>query len=248
MTLEKHRQDWDDLGMVDPLWAILSDSTRKNGTWNTSEFFATGTREITAMMEVATRLGRPLQKKSALDFGCGVGRLTRALSIHFQHCCGVDISQPMIEKAKEFNKDSPRCEFLLNTQGDLEIFKDESFDLIYTNLVLQHLPSRKIILGYVNEFIRILKKDGLLIFQLPSALPLANRIQLRRRLYNILRTLGLNEMYLYRTLHLWPMRMNFIPEKTICSHISDRQADLLLTAHDSQESEKLKSRIYYVTK
>lgn len=37
---------------------------------------------------------------SALDFGCGVGRLMRALSGYFTHCPGVDISERMVREAR----------------------------------------------------------------------------------------------------------------------------------------------------
>jgi ubiquinone/menaquinone biosynthesis C-methylase UbiE len=93
-------------------------------------------------MGSAARLGYPSGREAALDFGCGVGRLTRALAKDFRRCYGVDISESMIAKARELNQSLPGCEFVLNTQGDLALFPDNHFDMIYTCRVLQHLPSR----------------------------------------------------------------------------------------------------------
>lgn len=52
-------------------------------------------------MECAATLGHPRERGVALDFGCGVGRLTRALAAFFDRATGVDISSSMIEEAKK---------------------------------------------------------------------------------------------------------------------------------------------------
>ena len=210
--LSKHKRDWDDLGRVDPLWAILTDSQQRYGKWNVEAFFATGAAEIAHVMEQASGLGLPRQRRLALDFGCGVGRLSRPLSQHFDQCVGVDISDAMISKARELHRDNPRCRFVVNTTENLGAFEDKSFDLVYSNIVLQHLPTVTLIEAYIREFIRILSPDGLLVFQLPRYIPWKNRIQPRRRIYRLLRALGVREDYLLKSLKLTPMRMNFVPE------------------------------------
>src|SRR4051794_32730827 len=164
MSLSKHKRDWEDLGKVDPLWAILTDPNQRYGRWDPGDFFASGRVEISHVMKQADRLGRPPQRRTALDFGCGVGRLTRALADYFERCTGVDISESMISQAREWHRDRPKCSFVMNTAGDLRGFQDESFDLVYSNIVLQHLPSARLIESYVGEFIRILAKEGLLVF------------------------------------------------------------------------------------
>ena len=44
--------------------------------------------------------GSPAARRSALDFGCGIGRLSQALAEHFDQVYGVDISPKMIELAR----------------------------------------------------------------------------------------------------------------------------------------------------
>ena len=138
MSLSKHKRDWDELGRVDPLWAILTSPEQRCGKWDLREFFACGASEIGHVMQQATRLGFPRYRHAALDFGCGVGRLTRALAEHFDRCVGVDIADSMISHAREWHRDWPTCHFVLNTAGDLRSFEDKSFDLVYSNIVLQH--------------------------------------------------------------------------------------------------------------
>src|SRR5215472_10539124 len=113
------RQDWEELATLDPLWAILSDDSRKFDGWQQRDFFDTGASEIATLMKVGAELGYPKNFDRALDFGCGVGRLTRALGEHFVSCIGVDISSRMIAIARELN---PDCEFEMLDREQLQTF------------------------------------------------------------------------------------------------------------------------------
>lgn len=65
------------------------------------------------------------------------------------------------------NRFPDRCTYHLNPSADLSRFPDESFDFVYTTLVLQHMkPSYSH--GYIRELIRVLAPGGLLVFQVPS--------------------------------------------------------------------------------
>ena len=133
------------------------------------------------------RLNRPAGHQTALDFGCGVGRTTRALAPHFEKVTGLDISATMIERARDLNRDVANVEFTCNARPDLAIFPAATFDLVACDIVLQHLPGRREVQGYLAEFVRVLRPDGLLVFQLPISLPLAVRIQPRRTAYRLMR-------------------------------------------------------------
>lgn len=248
MSLRKHTQDWEELADLDPCWAILSCPSGRFGGWDVDEFFLTGEREIEGVMEHAVRLGYPALRESALDFGCGIGRLTRPLAKYFQQCYGVDISQRMIAKAKELNGSLSKSEFLVNSEEHLRVFSDGYFDMIYTNIVLQHIPKKSTIKSYISEFVRTLKEGGLLVFQLPSHIPFRNRFQPRRRVYALLRSLGLNKRLLYERLRLEPIRMNFIPEKEIVDLLKMSGARLLHVHAHSPMGTSFQSNIYYVTR
>src|SRR5205809_501859 len=85
MSLRKQKRDWNDLADLDPLWAILSHKNKKF-RWDLNEFFSTGQTEIDKTIKIAEQLDYPRDWDLALDFGCGVGRLTRALAKNFQEC------------------------------------------------------------------------------------------------------------------------------------------------------------------
>lgn len=247
LGLEKDGQDWTYLGSVDPLWAVYTDPQRRFGKWNIEEFFHSGEQEIERVMEIAARLGYPAGRERALDFGCGVGRLTRTLAKHFDESIGIDISHSMIAKAEELNQSVPNCKFILNTAPNLTIFPNNSFDMIYTGVVLQHIRSKSVIKSYISEFIRVLRERGLLVFQLPSYLPLRNRIQPRRRLFALLAALGLNKDFLYNKLGLYPIRMNFIPENKMITFLDSYRTKVLKVEEDLRAGDLNQSRTYYVT-
>ena len=211
-VLIRHKQEWEELAKVDPLWAILTSSDRLGGGWELAEFFETGEAEISAMLKVADDLGEPVRRERALDFGCGVGRLSRPLAERFRECVAIDISEGMVRLARELNEDRPNCRFLVNAAPDLGQLESESFDLVYSSLVLQHMPSVEMVEAYVSEFLRVLRPGGLAVFQALSHIPLALRLQPRRRAYAVLRSLGLSEQLLMMRMKLTPARGLAVPE------------------------------------
>lgn len=186
MELKETQKNWDELGATDPLYGVLSHDGKSGSRWEEAEFFATGREEIDALLRQADARGYGLVKGRALDFGCGVGRLSQALAGHFEAVVGLDIAPSMLERAKAYNRVGARCEYLLNEAPDLKLFPDASFDFVYSHIVLQHMAARYA-LAYVSEFVRVLKPEGLLVFQVPeraqySTLRLAMKAFLPKRL------------------------------------------------------------------
>jgi 2-polyprenyl-3-methyl-5-hydroxy-6-metoxy-1,4-benzoquinol methylase len=168
VDLSSLQRTWDTLGELDPMWAIITEDPNKlGGRWDADEFFATGRAEIDELLAALDRVGLPVARGSALDFGCGVGRLARALSAHFAHVAGVDIAPSMIAKAEALNADRSNCEWRVNAASDLHAFADGTFDLIYSNIVLQHMRPT-FALAYLREFVRLAKPGGAIVFQLPE--------------------------------------------------------------------------------
>ena len=247
-SLKKYNREWNELAALDALWAILSNPQYKHGRWNLKEFFATGETDIAQLMQTAETLAHPQQRENALDFGCGVGRLTRAMARHFSVCHGVDISERMIAKAVELNRDEPRCRFLLNVSDRLPMFADNQFDLVYAYLVLQHLSSRALIVAYIAEFVRVLRPGGLLAFQLPSYIPPRHRPRLRSKLYTVLRKFGVRSDFLFTRMNLYPGRLHFIPEPDVLEQLTKLGARVLHVRADTPLEALVQSKTYFATK
>ena len=188
--MRSQQWEWEELAAVDPLWAILSDPERRGGRWQLDEFFRTGEADAEHALSVASEFERPARRARALDFGCGVGRVTRALATRFGEAVGVDLSKRMVEQARELNAHVPNARFLVNAAPDLRQLDDAAFDLVYSRIVLQHLRTPREALRYIEEFLRVVRPDGIVVFQLPAAIPPRHRLHLRRRLWLLLRALG----------------------------------------------------------
>ena len=135
--------------------------------WDLDEFFATGRAKVDDVLRMLADRGIAIEMGRALDFGCGVGRLTRALAEHFDSCDGVDLAASMIERARELNEDGERVRFHHNDAPDLRLFGDGSFDFILSLIVLQHMEP-ELMRGYMREFVRVLRPGGVAFFNVPE--------------------------------------------------------------------------------
>jgi SAM-dependent methyltransferase len=167
MELDDLKKNWDQLGKKDAFWAILTGSAGAARDWDLGKFFAEGVGEIEARLKRLGELGIVIERGNALDFGCGVGRLTQALARAFDHATGVDIAPSMIEKAEALNAMGERCRYVLNERDDLTQFADGTFDFVYSNITLQHMEPRYST-RYIGELVRVARPGGAIVFQVPS--------------------------------------------------------------------------------
>jgi SAM-dependent methyltransferase len=240
---------WEEIARQDPMWAILSYQDGKYGRWSEQRFLATGIERVDEFLTHGSEFGRPIGRQAALDFGCGVGRLTRALAARFDRVVGVDISETMLERARDLNADVGNADFRCNERADLLTFTDGSFDLVASDIVLQHLPNRETVEDYLSEFIRVLRPGGLLVFQLPTSLPLSVRLQPRRNAYRVMRRLGFSAHTLYWRLGLHPSRMLAIPGHAVTAFLKSRGAEVLDVVREASPAPvTLKQHVYYVTR
>jgi SAM-dependent methyltransferase len=167
VTLDRLEQNWQALGEQDPLWAILSVPAKRGGGWDLDEFFASGESDLAEVMVMLENQQIPVARDRALDFGCGVGRLTRALATHFRFCDGVDLASSMIEHAKQLRGIPDGVRFHHNEAIDLRLFESGSFDFLLSLYVLQHMEP-ELMRGYIAEFVRVLRPNGVAYFNVPD--------------------------------------------------------------------------------
>ncbi|MEM1446690.1 MAG: class I SAM-dependent methyltransferase [Planctomycetota bacterium] len=173
-SLRRIGSDWEALAEADPLWAILTDPGTRGGKWDVEAFFESGRREVRLLLdelEEHDQLPAPREtletQGHALDFGCGVGRLTQGLCRHFRGAVGIDISPTMVRLANEHNAFATRCRYMHNDAPHLDVLGDERFDLCYSFIVLQHMPWESA-QGYLAAMAARLTPAGRLVFQLPA--------------------------------------------------------------------------------
>ncbi len=165
MRLWQVRRHWDSFARRDPLWAVLTTPGKEGNRWATDEFFASGQREVDAVIAIMRTHQPAAGRRQALDFGCGVGRITQALAQHFDRVTGVDISAAMLVHARRRNRHGDQITYEHNPVAHLGRFADGTFDLVFSVLTLQHLApeySRR----YLAEFMRVCAPGGAVYFQM----------------------------------------------------------------------------------
>jgi len=168
-AFQRNATEWELNARRNPLWAILTDRERESQTWDIDDFFRTGEHEVKTVLDYVATLGATLEARGCfLDFGCGVGRNTRALMRRFAAGIGVDVSGTMIELARQYSASDPvQAAYLVNHADRLSTIPDQSVDFVYCHIVLQHLPP-SLQPGFVAEFLRILRPGGIAAFQVPT--------------------------------------------------------------------------------
>lgn len=94
-----------------------------------------------------------------LEIGCGVGRLVKPLAGRVSRVVGVDLSEEMIRRAREYCAGLPNVE-LLRTDGRLDSLPDASFDFVFSHIVFQHLPRKAYVEAYFRDAFRLLAPGG----------------------------------------------------------------------------------------
>lgn len=102
--------------------------------------------------------GHPLV---GLDLGCGDGANTRWLTSHFSRIYASDYNLIRLIRTAQH---SPRAHVFMADITDYPTL-DNSFDVIFFNHVLEHIPDDE---GALREAYRILKPGGLLILGVPN--------------------------------------------------------------------------------
>lgn len=136
---DKHWREW---GEKDPYFGVLSDPKfrRESIDSHRDDFFASGEGQIAKVLGRVEMLQAALNRGRALDFGCGVGRLTLPLARRFRETIGLDISPAILAEAQrnaalqgvETVTFAPSDDALSHATG--------SFDFVNSVIVLQHIP------------------------------------------------------------------------------------------------------------
>lgn len=158
-------ENWDRLAAADAMWTVLSDSSKFGGKWDAEDFFATGATIVERINSFEER-GFHIPRGVAIDFGCGLGRVSRWLAKCFAQVVGVDISPKMLELARAYNAQLPSITYVLGNESNIPL-ATSSADFVFSVIALQHIP-RILQELYLREFARLLKPGGYAYFQLPS--------------------------------------------------------------------------------
>lgn len=150
--------DWEELGKTNPYFGVLTETRYLTDNLNDEareEFFKSGEGDIAYAVSVLKRRYPDFAPKSALDFGCGVGRLTRALAKVTGEAHGLDVSPSMLSEAR---RDAPEG---VTFSHDIP---ERQFDWLVSIIVFQHIPPPR---GYVllRQLLQNLAPGGFITLQ-----------------------------------------------------------------------------------
>lgn len=204
-------QVWRGLGETDALWSVITDdrlrADRNVTPSQVKAFYQSGRRDIDYVQAYVQRAGcRFSEFPVAVEYGCGVGRVTHWLAQEFGHVHAYDISTSHLAAARGFVEERGigNVTFhLVEQRSDLASLTD--FDFFFSVIVLQHNPP-PVILEILERAFRGLNPNGLAVFQVP--------IYHRHYQFD-------QETYWTKVAQRQEMEMHFVPQRAILA-LADR--------------------------
>ena len=168
-------REWARLGESEPHWSVLtSEQFRAQAiAGNLQAFRDSGVNEVRHIGSVLKRNGLAWPAQGvALEYGCGVGRVTLPLAQHCGQVVGVDISPGHLACAAAEARERGLSHKVrwLRLVGAADLEQLPAADLVYSRIVLQHNPPPVMEL-IVRHLLRCLAAGGVAVFQLPTYMP-----------------------------------------------------------------------------
>jgi cyclopropane fatty-acyl-phospholipid synthase-like methyltransferase len=163
---EAQTGSWEKFAQDDPYTYILTSLKSSDP----AEFWQSGHRTVEQELLPPIETRR-ITRGTAMEIGCGVGRLLFPLSSHFREVVGADIAESMIQRARRFADDNGVGNVNLYTIAGPEDLLHRTgnysgrIDFLYSLLVFQHIPDAAMIDGYLHVVGILLAEDGIAYLQ-----------------------------------------------------------------------------------
>lgn len=131
---------------------------------DTEKFFALGEKRTQLILDpILKEANIDNQNSHLLEIGCGVGRFSRSFSQRFQQVIAVDVSEGMINQARDLHPSTvyPNLNFQATDGTSLDCISSNSIDVVFSYEVFQHMPLPEIILQNLEEISRVLRPQGI---------------------------------------------------------------------------------------
>lgn len=162
---------WSAYGAEDPHWSVVTVPRFRRDVIkeNLKEFHETGRREAGVLDLIFARNGIAASPDLRwLEYGCGVGRVTRWLADRGSSVIGADISGNHLALAREYcESEGVRNAGWTQIRSIFDVAKLPAFNALYTKIVLQHNPP-PIIYRILDLLLSKIEKGGYAVFQVPT--------------------------------------------------------------------------------
>ena len=113
-----------------------------------------------AFRDLPSIIGEHVLGTKALDFGCGAGRSTRFLRGLGFEVVGVDISEPMLARARERD---PAGDYRLLPAGDVAGVEGSAYDLVLSAFTFDNVPTMEKKVTLFRDLKGLLKPRGRIV-------------------------------------------------------------------------------------
>ena len=213
-------QTWTRLGDEEPHWSVISAERFRQDQLDEhrSEFYASGRGDVDLFLAFLARNGVDVGRiVNVLEFGCGIGRVTRYLAERFAHVTGCDISPSHLRQAEAHlhssglsNVSWQRIRSLADIDGAADI------DAVFSVIVLQHNPPPAAV-AILTRLLRRLRSGGVAYFQVPT-----HSTEYRFKL----------DDYLAHGLDSQHIEMHYVPQRRIFEIAREAQCNVLEVRED----------------
>ena len=196
---------WSGLGEADAHWSVLTEErfrARRLDAASLAAFHETGEGEGRRLDAWLRRSGVSLPADGVCaEYGCGVGRITRALARRVRRVLAFDVSAPHLHAAAtDLAASGIGNVELLQVRGPANLAALDGVDLFYSVISLQHSPP-PVIMDVLRRAFAGLNPGGCAFFQVPT----------------------------YARGYAWPsdaamqdgMEMHFVPQRTLLAAAHD---------------------------
>ena len=102
--MNKFKRNWEKFGEKDPYYWVTTDPQYKDAKLTEhaqKDFFDNADKYLDSIFKVIQKhLDSTFHPEHALDFGCGVGRVTIPLARYCTYVLGIDVAESMIAEAE----------------------------------------------------------------------------------------------------------------------------------------------------
>jgi len=136
---------WQRWGETEPYYGVLAADRFRHGSLaeHREEFWHLGEVQIADLIQASGQHFGSITFGRALDFGCGVGRLSLPLARRFEQVTALDIAPAMLAEAR-LNAAQAGLDNLHIARADDALGEAKGqFDFIVSYIVFQHIPVRR---------------------------------------------------------------------------------------------------------
>jgi ubiquinone/menaquinone biosynthesis C-methylase UbiE len=153
-------EEWRARARRDPLHAVAAHPGTEGNRWDKDEFYALGRSDWADFRTHWEQYAGPLSG-TCVEIGCGAGRVTHALCLDFQKVIGLDVSEDMINLAREVAD----AEYHIVEDASIPL-PNGSAEAVFTCHVLQHFEATSDVVNALSESHRVLRDGGTIMAHL----------------------------------------------------------------------------------